>query len=113
MLKTMIADRGEAFVVGIVPVTGELDLRALAHHLRAKRAILASAKDAERSSGYVVGDISPLGQRRHLQTVIDKSVQDLPNCFVSAGRRGLEVELAPDDLAMLTNASFAAIGRLD
>jgi Cys-tRNA(Pro)/Cys-tRNA(Cys) deacylase len=111
VLKTLIADLGSKLVVGVVPVEDELDLRALAHHLGAKRATLARPGDAERSSGYVLGGISPLGQRRRLTTVIDQSVEDLPTCFVSAGRRGFEVELAPKDLATATNATFASIRR--
>ena len=111
VLKTLIVDLGERLVVGLVPVNAELDLRILAQHFGAKRAALAHRDSAERSSGYVIGGISPLGQRRLLATVIDDSVEVLPSCFVSAGRRGLEVELSPGDLAGLTNASFAPIRR--
>jgi Cys-tRNA(Pro)/Cys-tRNA(Cys) deacylase len=111
VLKTLIADLGSELVVAVVPVRSELDLRALAQHLGTKRAALAKPSDAERSSGYVLGGISPLGQRRQLKTVIDESVARLSVCFVSPGRRGFEVELAPRDLAALTNATFAGIQR--
>ena len=111
VLKTLIVGLGERLVAGLVPVDSELDLRALAHHLGAKRATLARRDVAERSSGYVVGGISPLAQRRSLTTVIDERVQGLSSCFVSAGRRGVEVELSPADLASLTDASFASISR--
>lgn len=84
VLKTLIADLGTELAVGVVPVEDELDLRALAHHLGAKRATLARPGDAARSSGYVLGGISPLGQRRRLTTVIDQSVEDLPT--VSSAR---------------------------
>ena len=111
VLKTLIADVGGELVVAVVPVSGQLDLRALAAHLGVKRAALALPGHAERSTGYVIGGISPLGQRHRLMTVIDESVRARPVCFVSAGRRGFELELAPDDLAALTDATFVDIKR--
>ncbi len=97
--------------MGVVPVSGKLDLKALAAAVGGKRAAMADPAAAERSSGYVLGGISPLGQRRPLRTVLDESALEHPTVYVSAGRRGLEVELAPGDLVALTNASTAPIGR--
>jgi Cys-tRNA(Pro)/Cys-tRNA(Cys) deacylase len=109
LFKTLIADVDGALVVAVVPVTGDLDLKALAHAAGGKRATLADRAAAERSSGYVRGGISPLGQRRGLPTVIDDSVRRLDLMFVSAGRRGLQVSLAPADLIRLTGATVAQI----
>ena len=95
--------------MAVVPVTGELDLKALAHAAGGKRAALADRAAAERSSGYVRGGISPLGQRRRLPTVIDDSALGLDRMYVSAGRRGLQVALAPADLIRLTDAITAPI----
>jgi Cys-tRNA(Pro)/Cys-tRNA(Cys) deacylase len=97
--------------VAAVPVDRQLDLKALAGALGCKRLSMARPRDAERATGYVVGGISPLGQRRRLPTVIDASVSRLESVFVSAGRRGLEIELAPGDLTTLTGARLAAIAR--
>jgi Cys-tRNA(Pro)/Cys-tRNA(Cys) deacylase len=98
-------------VVACVPVTGTLDLKALAAAVGAKRAAMAEPRVAERLTGYVTGAISPLGQRRRLTTVLDASAGTFPTVFVSAGRRGLEIEIAPGDLAALTGATVAAVGR--
>ncbi|GAA4844931.1 Cys-tRNA(Pro) deacylase [Kitasatospora terrestris] len=111
VFKTLVADVDGALTVGVVPVSGQLDLKALAAAVGGKRAAMADPAAAERSSGYVLGGISPLGQRRALPTVVDASALDHPTVFVSAGRRGLEVELAPADLVRLTGARTAAIGR--
>jgi Cys-tRNA(Pro)/Cys-tRNA(Cys) deacylase len=113
--KTLIASiertpRHE-LVVAVVPVDAQLDLKALAFAVDAKRAEMAKAIDAERSSGYVLGGISPLGQRKPLTTVIDEHAMLFETIFVSAGRRGLEIELAPDDLLHLTNATYAPIAK--
>ncbi len=94
----------------VVPVSGQLDLKALARALGAGRAAMAEVADAERATGYVAGGISPIGQRRRHRTVIDESALDHPTVFVSAGRRGLDLELAPDDLVAVTGASTAPIG---
>jgi len=104
----MAAGRSQ-LAVGVVPVAGHLDLKALAAAVGGKKAAMAAVADAERSSGYVAGGISPLGQRKALPTVIDASAQGFPTMFVSAGRRGLQVELAPQDLARVTRARFAPI----
>lgn len=110
LFKTLIAEvDGGALTVAVVPVTGDLDLKALARAAGGKRAALADRGVAERSSGYVRGGISPLGQRKRLPTVIDESVQDLDRVYVSAGRRGLQVALAPGDLIRLTSATVARI----
>lgn len=97
--------------VGVVPVDAQLDLKALATALGAKRADMAKATDAERSTGYVLGGISPLGQRKALATVIDEDAILHDTIFVSAGRRGLEIELTADVLCTLTNAVFAPIAK--
>jgi Cys-tRNA(Pro)/Cys-tRNA(Cys) deacylase len=110
VFKTLIAD-ADGPVVACVPVTGQLDLKALASAVGAKRAAMADAKDAERLTGYVTGAISPLGQRRRLRTVLDASAEAFETIYVSAGRRGLEIELAPADLAALTGAVIAPVGR--
>jgi Cys-tRNA(Pro)/Cys-tRNA(Cys) deacylase len=107
--KTLVASVDRALTVAVVPVSGSLDLKALAAAVGGKRAEMADPAMAERSSGYVRGGISPLGQRKRLRTVIDDSASLLDAMYVSAGRRGLEIELAPADLARLTGASFAAI----
>jgi Cys-tRNA(Pro)/Cys-tRNA(Cys) deacylase len=107
--KTLIAAVDGVLTVGVVPVSGSLDLKALAAAVGGKRAVMADPAEAERSSGYVRGGISPLGQRRKLRTVIDSSATGFPTMFVSAGRRGLEIEVAPGDLARLADAQFAAI----
>lgn len=109
VFKTLIADVDGGLVVAVVPVTGDLDLKALAHAAGGKRASLADRAVAERSSGYVRGGISPLGQRKRLPTVVDTSAVELDRIFVSAGRRGLQVSLAPVDLIRLTGAVSARI----
>lgn len=107
--KTLIASVDGALTVAVVPVSGSLDLKALAAAVGAKKAVMAEPADAERSSGYVRGGISPLGQRKKLPTVIDSSATAFATMFVSAGRRGLEIELAPELLASLCDAQFADI----
>ncbi|MFG2086088.1 MULTISPECIES: Cys-tRNA(Pro) deacylase [unclassified Spirillospora] len=111
IFKTLLADVDGRLTVGVVPVSATLDLKALAAAAGGKKARMADPRDAERATGYVVGGISPLGQRRTLPTVIDASVSALPSVYVSAGRRGLQIELAPADLVRLTGASLAAIAR--
>jgi Cys-tRNA(Pro)/Cys-tRNA(Cys) deacylase len=109
--KTLVARVDGALVVGVVPVGGSLDLKSLAAAVGGKRAALAEPADAERATGYVVGGISPIGQRRQLPTVIDASASGHETVFVSGGRRGLEIELAPADLAAVTAAILAPIAR--
>ncbi|MEU8235856.1 Cys-tRNA(Pro) deacylase [Actinoplanes sp. NPDC048967] len=109
LFKTLIAEVDGTLTVAVVPVTGDLDLKALAAAAGGKRAVLADRAAAERSSGYVRGGISPLGQRKRLATVIDDSALGLELMYVSAGRRGLQVSLAPADLIRLTAATTAQI----
>jgi Cys-tRNA(Pro)/Cys-tRNA(Cys) deacylase len=109
VFKTLVADVDGKLTVGVVPVTGQLDLKALASAAGGKRARMADATAAQRATGYVLGGISPLGQRSRLPVVIDSSVTDFRTIFCSAGRRGLEMELAPGDLVRLTSATLAPI----
>lgn len=109
VFKTLIAEVDGRLVVGVVPVSGDLDLKALAQAAGGKKAALADRAAAERSSGYVRGGISPLGQRRPLPTVVDDSALALDHMLVSAGRRGLQVSVAPADLIRLTDAITAKI----
>ena len=109
VFKTLVASVDGRLTVGIVPVAAQLDLKALAAAAGGKKAGMANVADAERSSGYVAGGISPLGQRRQLPTVIDRTATDFDTIMVSAGRRGLQVELAPADLVTLTRAVVAPI----
>ena len=102
---------GSETVVGVVPVTGRLDLKALAKVAGGKKAAMADPADAERLTGYVVGGISPLGQRRRLRTFIDVSAESHDQIHVSAGRRGLEIKLAPGTLGELLSARFANLSR--
>ncbi len=104
VFKTLVADVDGTLTVAVVPVTAQLDLKALG-----KRAAMADPKLAERTTGYVAGGISPLGQRKQLATVVDESALDYATIHVSAGRRGLEIELAPADLVALTRAR---VGRI-
>jgi Cys-tRNA(Pro)/Cys-tRNA(Cys) deacylase len=111
VFKTLVASIDGGLWVAVVPVSAQLDLKALAAAADGKRATMADPAQAERSSGYVVGGISPLGQRRPLPTVVDSSALTHPTVFVSGGRRGLDLELAGPDLVRLTSARTAAISR--
>jgi len=111
VFKTLVADVDGTLTVAVVPVSGSLDLKALASAVGGKRAAMADPAAAERSTGYVLGGISPLGQRKRLRTVLDESALGFETVFCSAGRRGLEVELAPADLVRVTGAVTAAISR--
>lgn len=111
VFKTLLVDTGNGLAVGVVPVTGSLDLKSLATALGVKKLSMADPTSAERSSGMVVGGISPVGQKKPLPTVLDTSMKRHKTVLVSGGRRGLDVELSPVDLARLTNATFASISR--
>ncbi len=102
VLKTLLVDTGHGLAVGIVPVAGQLDLKAMAAALGVKGVRMADTAAAERSTGYVVGGISPVGQRRALPTVLDESAFGHPTVYVSGGRRGFDLELAADDLVTVT-----------
>ncbi|MFU8871839.1 Cys-tRNA(Pro) deacylase [Micromonospora sp. SL4-19] len=109
VFKSLVTEVDGGLTVAVVPVTGELDLKALAAAAGGKRATMADRAVAERATGYVRGGISPLGQRRRLPTVVDSSALDHPTVYVSAGRRGLQLQLSPADLVALTDAVTAPI----
>lgn len=109
VFKTLLADVDGRLVVGIVPVTGKLDLKRLAAAVGGKRATMADPAVAERRTGYVVGGISPIGQKTAHPTVIDETAELWDTVYVSGGRRGLDLELAPADLLRATNATLADI----
>jgi Cys-tRNA(Pro)/Cys-tRNA(Cys) deacylase len=113
VFKTLVVRVDDALTVAVVPVDRTLDLKALAGAVGGKRAAMADIADAERATGYVVGGVSPLGQKRRLTTVVDASALDHATVLVSGGRRGLDVELTPTDLIRLTQASTATIARAD
>lgn len=111
VLKTLFASVDGRLVVGIVPVAGQLDLKALAAAVGGKKAVMADPAAAERATGYVVGGISPVGQKRSHPTVLDESAMAFDEVYVSGGRRGLDLGLAPADLVRVTGATVAAIRR--
>ena len=112
VFKTLLVKLDDGrLAVAIVPVSGQLDLKALARAAGARRAAMAELEEAQRATGYVVGGISPLGQKRRLATFLDESAERLPQIHVSGGRRGLEIRLAPADLMRLTGARLAPLAR--
>jgi Cys-tRNA(Pro)/Cys-tRNA(Cys) deacylase len=111
VFKTLVAEVDGKLVVGVVPVEGQLDLKALAAASGGKKAAMAQVTAAERATGYVAGGISPVGQRRRLPVVLDSSALGFATVFCSAGRRGLEIELAPADLVRAAGATVAEISR--
>jgi len=111
VFKTLIASVDGELTAAVVPVAGELSLKALADAAGGKKAEMAQPAAAERATGYVTGGISPVGQRRRLPVVIDSTALTFPTVFCSAGQRGLEIELAPSDLVLATGASVAPVGR--
>lgn len=112
VFKTLVIelDGGEA-AVAVLPVLRNLDLKAAASALGAKKARMGDPKKIQRITGYVLGGVSPLGQKKALRTVIDETARTLERIYVSGGRRGLDISLPPADLAGLTRAGYAAIGR--
>jgi Cys-tRNA(Pro)/Cys-tRNA(Cys) deacylase len=110
IFKTLIAAVDGALVAGVVPVGGQLDLKALAAAAGGKKATMADVTAAERATGYVAGGISPVGLRKHLPVVLDASALAHRTVFCSGGRRGLEIELAPADLVRAAGATVASIG---
>ena len=110
VFKTLVAEVDGRLTVGVVPVTGALSLKALAAAVGGKRAAMAEPAAAVRATGYVPGGISPFGQRSRLPTVVDASAERWPTVYVSAGRRGLQVEVSPTDLVGITAAAVAEIG---
>lgn len=111
VFKTLIVRADIGFAVAVIPVNAMLDLKAAAAAVGGKKADMAQVADAERITGYVHGGISPLGQRKKLPTVIDESAMDFPAIFVSGGRRGFDVEIAPADLLRACDGSLAALRR--
>ncbi len=110
VFKTLVVDIGEKkLVVAILPVTSMLSLKAIAKAVKAKKAVMADKQDVMRSTGYVLGGVSPLGQKKRLTTVIDSSANNFATIYVSGGRRGLDIELSPADLQQLTIATISAI----
>ena len=111
VFKTLLVEGDRGLAVGVVPVDRQLDLKAVAAALGLKKVAMAQPADAERSSGMVVGGISPIGQKRALSTVVDASALGFDTVYVSGGRRGLDVSLSPADLVTATNARVASIAR--
>jgi Cys-tRNA(Pro)/Cys-tRNA(Cys) deacylase len=111
VFKTLLADVDGRLVVAVVPVSGQLDLKALAHAIGGKKAVMADPAAAERATGYVVGGISPIGQKRRLPSVIDETAELFDTIYVSAGKRGVDLGIAPADLARLLDATMGPIGR--
>ena len=109
VFKTLLAQSEKSAVVAIVPVSAQLSLKALALVLGVKRCEMVPSNDAQRITGYVVGGISPFGQKKKLFTVIDESALDLSTIFVSGGRRGLDIEVAPADLIRVLDAKTGAL----
>jgi len=112
IFKTLVVACGERDpAVAVVPVSMQLDLKQFARAMGAKKAAMAEKHVVEKATGYVLGGVSPLGQKKRLETFIDDSAKDHETIYVSAGRRGLQIELSPKDLCSLTRGRFDAIGR--
>ncbi len=114
VFKTLVvALDTKGLAVAVVPVSAMLNMKQIARAAGAKKAVMAPAMDVQRSTGYVLGGVSPLGQKKRLPTFIDESAREFASVYVSAGRRGLEIELSPDDLCTLTGGKFAALADID
>ncbi len=112
MFKTLVVSLGnKELAVSVIPVSGQLNLKSFAAALGAKKASMANHKDAERATGYVLGGISPLGQKKRLKTVIDESALNYETIYVSAEKRGLDIELSPKDLNTVVDGKFASIAK--
>src|SRR3954462_12062222 len=111
VFKTLLVDTGSGLAVGVVPVDRQLDLKAMSTALGTKKVAMADPAVAERTTGYVVGGISPVGQKRALPTVVDETAYGFGTGYVSGGRRGFDIGLSPEDLASVTRARRARIGR--
>ncbi len=110
VFKTLVVSLdGKALAVGVIPVSSMLSMKLIAKAAGAKKAVMANKSDVERSTGYVLGGVSPIGQKKRLRTYIDLSAQNNNTIYVSAGRRGLEIELNPNDLAFLVNGVFSEL----
>jgi len=110
VFKTLVVQLGtKELVVGVIPVSSMLNMKLIAKATGSKKARMAEGAEVERSTGYVLGGVSPLGQKKSLKTIIHASAKQYSTIFVSAGRRGLEIELQPQDLAKITQAKFAKI----
>ncbi|WP_028580542.1 Cys-tRNA(Pro) deacylase [Desulfogranum japonicum] len=112
VFKTLVVQIGDReLAVAVVPVSGQLDLKAMAREMQVKKVKMAEASQVEKTTGYVLGGVSPLGQKKVLPTVIDQSAEVFPTIHVSGGKRGLEIELAPGDLVRLTKGRLAMISK--
>ncbi|MCB1649093.1 MAG: Cys-tRNA(Pro) deacylase [Pseudomonadales bacterium] len=110
VFKTLVVSLdGRELAVGVLPVSALLSMKLIAKAAGAKKAAMAAPVEVERATGYVLGGVSPLGQKKRLKTIIDASARSFPTIYVSAGRRGLEIELKPEDLANLLSGSFAEL----
>jgi len=110
VFKTLVVNLdSKELAVGVVPVCSMLSMKSIAKAVGAKKATMAAQLDVERATGYVLGGVSPLGQKKRLKTIIDTSAKNYDTIYISAGRRGLEIELSPNDLAKLVSGIFAGI----
>lgn len=110
VFKTLVAQiDSRELVVAVIPVSSMLSMKQIAKASGGKKGEMAKGADVERSSGYILGGVSPLGQKKRLKTFIDETAQNFPTIYVSAGRRGLEIELSPNDLAKITDAKMVAL----